>query len=65
MDNPFNSTKFIICFNSSNLEPISLPFPDIVSSSTVVVCSFFNTSFNVSAIIFIPASIPCPTWLPG
>ena len=61
----FNSTLSIISLNSSKLLPISVPFPAIVSSSTVVVCSGFRALLIISDIYSMPTSTPCFTWLPG
>ena len=44
--------------NLYNFHPISEPFPAIVSSNTVVVCSSVITSFRISIIYLIPTSSP-------
>ena len=54
----FNSTRSRIAASSSNDLPTSVPFPAIVSSSTVVVCSGFKISFSISEIRQIPSSAP-------
>ena len=49
----------------SKRPPTSLPLPAMVSSSTVVVMPGKSTSLSSAAIFSMPASMPCPTWLPG
>ena len=51
--------------SSSNLPPISLPLPAMVSSRTTVFCSGFTTAVSMSAICRHPVSTPWPVWLPG
>ena len=49
----------------SNVPPISLPLPDMVSSRSVVVCTGSSDSFKASAIFAMAASGDWPTALPG
>ena len=51
--------------SSSNRPPISLPFPAMVSRSTVVFSSELITWSSMAAIWRQPSSTPWPTWLPG
>ncbi len=51
--------------SSSNVPPISEPEPDIVSSSTVVVCPGCSTSLSTAAILSMATSTGCPTAAPG
>ena len=60
-----SSTLSIIALSSSKLLPISVPFPAIVSSKTVVVISGKRTLLRASAIKSIPTSAPCPVCEPG
>ena len=59
------ATRSMISRGSRNCPPSSVPFPDMVSSSTVVRCSGRSTALSVSATWRIPVSVPWPVWLPG